>query len=91
MTENYSHRDKNNKNKRIVAYDTHILNLQASYSSACHFYICIYKKCDSLPLSTYKNIIAGTSDDHYILVHKKNFHEDTTLIFPTYSFPEHYL
>lgn len=91
MIENFSHWDKNNKNKRIVACNTHILQLQASYSSACHFYICIYKKCDSLPLSTYKNFIAGTSDDHYILVHKKNFHEDTTLIFPTYSFPEHYI
>lgn len=81
MTENFSHWDKNNKNKRIVAYNTHILQLQASYSFACHFYICIYKKCDSLPLSTYKNIIVGTSGDHYILVHKKKFHQDTILIF----------
>lgn len=74
-----------------MAYNTHILQLQASYSSVCHFYICIYKECDSLPLSTYKNFIAGTSGDHYILVHKNDFNEDTALILPSHSFPEHYV
>lgn len=74
-----------------MACNTHILQLQASYSSACHFYICIYKKCDSLPLSTYKNFIAGTSDNHYILVHKTSFHEDTALILRSRGFPEDYI
>ena len=65
---------------KTVGCNTPILQLQESYSSACRFYIRIYKKCDSLPLSIYKNFIAGISGDHYILVHKNNFHEYTTLI-----------